>query len=84
MSSAQQANPARPVEEDDDDIFVSPEEGRRMFDAAVRRRMGISGDEFIRRWDSGEFKAIADIADADGNRHIMDLYFLMPFGRSDT
>lgn len=75
MSSAQQAVPATPVEEDDDDIFVSPEEWSRMFDAAVQKRLGVSGDEFKRHWVSGEFEKIAD---TDGNRHLMDLYFLMP------
>ena len=29
--------------------WLTPEEGRAQFDAAVRRRMGISGEEFIRR-----------------------------------
>ena len=59
---------------------LPPEEGRAMFDAAARKWMGLSGDEFIRRWDAGEY---AGIADKDGYRHIMDLAGLISFGRQD-
>ena len=31
-------------------------EGRRLFDRAARRNLGISGDEFLRRWDAGEYR----------------------------
>ncbi|HEV2106816.1 MAG TPA: hypothetical protein VGR16_00985, partial [Thermomicrobiales bacterium] len=34
---------------------VTPEQGRRLFDEAVRREMGISGEEFIRRWENGDY-----------------------------
>lgn len=34
---------------------LTPEEGRAIFDEAARRRLGMSGDEFIRRWEAGEF-----------------------------
>jgi hypothetical protein len=30
-------------------IWVTPEEGRRIFDEAVQAELGISGEEFIRR-----------------------------------
>ena len=56
------------------------EEGQIQFDAAVRRRMGISGEEFIRRWDAGEY---AEIADTEGHRHIMNLAGLIGFARKD-
>ena len=59
---------------------ATPEEGRAMFDAAARKQMGISGDEFIRRWDAGDY---AEIADKEGYRHIMFLAGLMSFGRQD-
>lgn len=61
--------------------IVTPEQGRRMFDAAARKQMGISGEEFIRRWDAGEYK---EIADKDGHRHIMDLALMISFGRQDS
>ena len=40
--------------------------------------MGMSGEEFIRRWDAGEYDEIADSA---GHRHIMSLAMLIPWGR---
>lgn len=52
-----------------------------MFDAAARKWMGISGEEFIRRWDAGEYR---EIADKDGYRHIMDLAMMMSFAHQDS
>lgn len=34
--------------------WVNRKEGRRMFDETVRKRLGISGVEFLRRFDAGE------------------------------
>lgn len=31
------------------------EEGQEMFDKAARRLMNMSGDEFVRAWEAGEF-----------------------------
>jgi hypothetical protein len=59
-------------------IVLSEEEGRAAFDAAARRLAGMSGDEFIRRWEAGEF---AEIADKPGHRHLIFLAGLIPFGR---
>ena len=33
----------------DSPYLLEPDEGRRMFDEAVREAMGVSGEEFIRR-----------------------------------
>jgi hypothetical protein len=42
-------------------IELSREEGIVLFDKAARNKLGISGDEFLRRWDAGEdFAAVAD------------------------
>ena len=30
---------------------VTPEEGLALFDQQARKTLGISGDEFLRRWD---------------------------------
>jgi hypothetical protein len=62
----------------DYDYFVDPDEGRRMFDEAVRELMSISGEEFIRRYDAAEY---ADMPDDLAHRHIIDLALLIPFGR---
>lgn len=34
---------------------ASEAEGRELFDAAARRFLGMSGEEFLRRRDAGEF-----------------------------
>lgn len=35
---------------------VTPEEGRELVDQAARKYLHMSGDEFLRRWDAGEFR----------------------------
>lgn len=69
------------VVEDPEVIYLSPEEGHEMFDAAARKIMGMSGEEFMRRWDAGEYDEIVDTA---GHRHIWDLVALIPFARQDA
>ncbi len=60
--------------------WLTPEETRQVFDTQAREVMAMSGEEFIRRWDAGEFRDIAD----DGERpEIMRLAMLIPFGRQD-
>lgn len=54
---------------------VSPEEGRAIFDEAARRYLGISGEEFLRRWDAGEYRGEAD------RPGVLDVAMLIPFGR---
>jgi len=58
--------------------WATPEEGRALFDRQARQLVGMSGEEFIRRWDAGEFR---DVADTAGHRHILRLASLIPFGR---
>lgn len=60
--------------------YATPEEGRRLFDYQARKLMNMSGEEFLRRWDAGEFR---NIADAPGHRHIMRLAMLIPFARQE-
>jgi hypothetical protein len=61
--------------------LTTPEEGRALFEEVARREMSMSGEEFIRRWDRGEFRGIDS-----GPEHarLMRLVMLMPFGRQDT
>ena len=40
--------------------IISPRQGRFWYDAAVRKYMGISGEEFLRRWDAGEWHELYD------------------------
>lgn len=58
---------------------LSPEEWYSEFDALAWRLMGMSGEEFMRRWDSGEYD---EIADAPGYRHIIFLSSFMPYDRT--
>ena len=60
--------------------FTTPEEGRELFEYQARTLMGMGGDEFIQRWEAGEYDAVADV---EGHRHIMRLAFLIPFARQD-
>jgi hypothetical protein len=59
----------RQYESGDDELYIdaappvhvlSLEEGREVFDEQARKELGISGDEFLRRWDAGEFWPISD------------------------
>lgn len=54
---------------------LSPEEGRALLDKQARRYLNLSGEEFIRKWEAGEFEADAD------RPEIMRLVMLLPFGR---
>src|SRR5688572_28752750 len=63
---------------DPEDIIVSPEEARVLFDEAARSIMGRSGEEFVQRWDAGEYDEIADTA---GHRHIIELALMIPLWR---
>lgn len=63
-----------------EDTLISPDEGRRLFEEMAHELLNISGQEFIRRWDAGEFKDIPDIPE---NADILYLSFLIPLGRQD-
>lgn len=65
------------AEPDEDQVEVKEmtrEEGRAFFDCEARERLGMSGDEFLRRWDAGEL----DWDDAPG---ISSVAMLIPFAR---
>jgi hypothetical protein len=40
---------------DDGIRFLDDDEAREQFDREARRLLGISGDEFLRRYDAGEY-----------------------------
>lgn len=61
--------------------YISADEGRAMFDAAARRYMGIGGEEFIARWEAGEYD---DIADSSDHWYVGFLGSLIPFARVDA
>jgi len=53
---------------------LSAEEGRALFDKTARRILGISGDEFLVRWDRGDYEREHDMA-------ITKVAMLIPFAR---
>lgn len=58
--------------------WLTDEEAHAIFDAEARRLMGMCGQEFLRRYDAGEF----DDVHADGeNIKFTSLEMLISFGR---
>lgn len=59
---------------EDEDVlpphWLTDEEFSAIFDRLAREKLGISGDEFRRRWDSGEI--------VDWDPELADLVILMP------
>ena len=53
--------------------FLNDDEARQQFDRQAQRLMGISGDEFLRRYDAGEFN---DLQDDRQQRAVMKLAML--------
>jgi hypothetical protein len=53
---------------------VSNAEAWKMFDDASKRILGMPGDEFARRWDSGEFSSST-------TPEMMEVLVLRPHGR---
>lgn len=78
---------ARKIDADIDDedvelptvVELTSDEGQVMFDDEARARLGISGDEFIRRWEAGEFPD----CEYPGWNHsdIVSLVLMIPFAR---
>ena len=48
-----------------------------LFDAAARRYLHMSGDEFLKAWDAGVFHD----PDPDAHRGVMDVAILIPLVR---
>lgn len=55
--------------------FLTPEQAWASFDRLVRELLGTSGEEFIRRWDAGEYEAMAD---QPGHSDLVYLAMLRP------
>lgn len=53
---------------------LSVEEARAMFSTQVSDRLGMSGSEFLRRLDAGDFDNV-------DNEDVVRLRMLAPFGR---
>ena len=58
--------------------YLEPEEARALFDQSARSLMQMSGEEFLRRLDAGEFdEALAE----DDNRDLSYLSMIATLGR---
>ena len=55
------------------------EEGWAMLDRKARRMLGISGEEFLRRYDAGAYVGIGE--DTPLGRAVVSLEFTIPFAR---
>jgi hypothetical protein len=53
----------------------SAEEAQMIFDEAAQTHLGVSGEEFLRRWDAGEF------ADDPDRPEVIDIAMLIPLVR---
>lgn len=53
-------------------VELTEEEAREAFDRTARFTLGMSGEEFLRRWDAGEWN---DDIDQPG---VMTMYGLLP------
>jgi hypothetical protein len=49
-------------------IFLEDDEARAYFDQTARELVGMSGEEFLRRLDAGEWEDVID--DGDHNDHL--------------
>jgi hypothetical protein len=58
--------------------WLTDEEARTLFDQEARRVMGMSGEEFLRRYDAGDF---TDVHDDGENIDFVALEMLIPWGR---
>jgi hypothetical protein len=78
MAASRSSVGTLPEDEDLDDVVATPEEVREMFEADVRRVLGISGDEFLGRVKSGE------IVNDDSDSRITYLFVLVPYLPNDS
>ena len=61
--------------------IVTREEGIATFDHRAQLELGISGEEFLRRWDAGEYQPVPDTTEG---RKIGRLAMMIPFARPTT
>ena len=60
--------------------YISAAEAREIFDYQARKLMGMSGEEFLCRWDDGEFR---DLFDKPGHEKLTRLVMKMSLGRQE-
>ncbi|HLH23287.1 MAG TPA: hypothetical protein VK066_12245 [Chloroflexota bacterium] len=78
MATARPRKRAAPKDTTGGIRWLTPEEGRQFFDEQARKRLGISGEEFLRRLDAGEYR---DIPDDPEHWPIIELSLMTGFAR---
>jgi hypothetical protein len=63
---------------DDGIRFLDDDEARELFDREARRLMGMSGDEFLRRYDAGEYNRPLEDPEEE---NIMIMLMMLNFAR---
>ena len=61
--------------------IATAREGKALFDRQAQELLNISGDEFLRRWDDGVYRRLADTPE---DRKVRRLAMLLPFARRTT
>ena len=56
---------------------LSRQEGRAVFDTVARRYLGMSGEDFLRAWDAGQFETV----DVDEYPGLLGVLMLLPLAR---
>ena len=56
---------------------LSGEQSWELFERAAGHYLGLSGEEFLERWESGYYK------DPDAEPGVMSVVMLLPFARSE-
>lgn len=74
-----------PIESDERDApegvtYLTGEAALAFFEREIQRLMGISGEEFLRRYEAGEYENLEDIPE---NWNVLRASFLIPFGRNN-
>jgi hypothetical protein len=80
MTMALRRNPIE-SETPGEDFIMPKEEALAFFEREIQRLMGMSGEEFIRRYDAGEYNDLEDIPET---RNVLRASFLIPFGRQES
>ena len=83
MTAIKQQKVSRPGDESWRDAipgvhFATAREAERLFDHQAREALGISGIEFLARWDRGDYRQSADSDDA---RKVRRMELLIPIVR---
>ncbi len=75
-----------PIEPDDLEspegvTYLTGQAALDYFEREIQRLMGMSGAEFIERYESGEYETLEDIPE---NWHVLEASFLIPFGKNNA